>query len=544
LLSSTPGYDYVLTGYSWPDPGHITYSIAPDGVAWGGGANVLNATFNAELGAGGAWQYQIAKALATWESVANINVSPVPDGPFAFNTLGLSQGDPRFGDIRFGGYPFPSGSTALAQTYFPPPDGSTGAGDVQINTAMNFGINTGYDLYSVLLHETGHSLGLNHPQNPAEVMYPVYQGIRTGLAPGDVAGIQAIYGPRMLDPYQQQGQGFNVGDAIDLTAGLSRSSQISVSNLSLVSIGSSEFFSFVAPASTSNALQVTVSAANVSMLSPEVTIDDPSGKVLAQASNPSAWSDSVTAVAQGLQEGQRYWIQVSGATADVFGVGAYAMTVTLMQGAAHVGSPASPTTPPASLLGLPGSVIPPDRFEPNNTPATAAWLGRISQDTVHNLNLASGSEIDYFRFQAASGGVYQVAAPGVVLQAFTSRGKFLKSAAEHVDLPSMRAGTTVLVKVLSATGMPVPTYSLTIGRVISPTTSRKLSRPHRQEAVARAGRTDASPPRSTTSARAAHPAGTRFARRGLAGLPHRGLGAGEPVSVERSGYLKGPLRMW
>ena len=31
-LLTTPGVDYVLTGYSWDDPSRITYSIAPDGV--------------------------------------------------------------------------------------------------------------------------------------------------------------------------------------------------------------------------------------------------------------------------------------------------------------------------------------------------------------------------------------------------------------------------------------------------------------------------------------------------------------------------------
>ena len=65
----------------------------------------------------------------------------------------------------------------------------------------------------MLLHETGHSLGLDHAKNPAEVMYPVYGGIRTGLTAGDIAGIQAIYGARSLDSYQQQGLGFGFSSA-------------------------------------------------------------------------------------------------------------------------------------------------------------------------------------------------------------------------------------------------------------------------------------------------------------------------------------------
>ena len=200
----------MFCGPSWPNPSHITYSIAPDGVFWDHGINNLKATFNAKFGTSGIWERQIALALATWESVANINIVPVSDGPYALNTLGLAQGDPRFGDIRFGGYPFLDTTITLAQTYFPPPNGSTAAGDVEINTAMNFNIGSTYDLYSVVLHETGHSLGLNEAPNPADVMATDYGGLRTGLEPGDIAGIQAIYGARTLDSYQSQGIGVDL----------------------------------------------------------------------------------------------------------------------------------------------------------------------------------------------------------------------------------------------------------------------------------------------------------------------------------------------
>jgi len=112
---------------------------------------------------------------------------------------------------------------------------------------MDYNIGSTYDLYSVILHETGHSLGLGEAPNPAEVMATAYGGIRTGLEPGDLAGIQAIYGARTLDGYQSQGIGIGPGDPIDLSSNLAASNQAVISGVSLSSIGSTEYFSFVAP---------------------------------------------------------------------------------------------------------------------------------------------------------------------------------------------------------------------------------------------------------------------------------------------------------
>ena len=235
--------------------------------------------------------------------------------PLRIQYPGLVQGDPRFGDIRLAA-PFPNNSTTLAQTYFPPPDGSTGAGDVEINTAMDFGINAGYDLYSVLLHETGHSLGLNHPQNPVEVMYPVYQGIRMGLAPGDIAGIQAIYGARPLDGYQTQGLGYSEAVPIDISSGLTSATEISVSNVWLTYIGSAEYYGFVAPP-TADGWSRSRCRRQYQHVEPGSQHLRRDRQLLGQAANPLAWSDEVTAVAPGISAGERYYIKVSGATTEV-----------------------------------------------------------------------------------------------------------------------------------------------------------------------------------------------------------------------------------
>jgi hypothetical protein len=439
-LLSTAGYDYSLSGTQWSNPAHITYSVAPDGVFWDHGVNDLNAVFNSAFG-DGAWQRQIGLALATWESVANINFAQVPDGPFNLNALGLSQGDSRFGDIRFGGYSFPDDRVTLAQAYEPPPSGVTEAGDVEINTAMNWHIGQNYDLFSVMLHETGHSLGLGHAQNPADVMDETYQGVRTGLGPGDIAGIQALYGPRKPDHFQAGGQGTSFVTAVDISSGLAASASTTVGGLSLDAIGDTEYFHVTAPSWSGSVLQVEASAADISLLSPQVRVYDGANQLLGANSDPGAWGNAVTLTLQGITPGQTYTIAVTGATGSAFDVGAYQLTATFPEGSV----PVRPTPPPFVPSGNPAASAPP--ASTNTTMASASWLGPIGPGTIVATSFARTDGTAWFEFRALRAGWYRVSAAGTAINVLNVRTHRVMRGVGSVDFRVARKGQVVYVKV-------------------------------------------------------------------------------------------------
>lgn len=495
-LMATAGVDYVLAGTKWSNPSRITYSIAPDGVQWISGTNAINSTFNAKFG-NGIWQREIARALATWQAASNINIVPVQDGAYDENVPGAQQGDSRFGDIRIGGDVLTSDTQTLAQTYYPPPLGSTAGGDVEINLGKGYGIGGGqFDLFSVVLHETGHSLGLSHTSNDQEVMRPVYGGVVNALSDGDLAGIQAIYGPRKADVYEAAGYGLSAAASIDLSSGLKTSQTSTAAWASLNSIGDVEWFSFVAPSYASGSWQVTASASNMSMLSPLVKIYDDSGRVLGQASDASQWSNSVTASMGSIVPGRRYYAAVTGATNDVFSVGAYNLIVTMSQSPTVAPPVATPpvTTPvipppapvvtrpvtsqPVGPIYTPPVVVWADRFEPNNSTAQAVRLGRVSSTSVAGLTLTTG-DVDYFTFQARTAGVYQVSAPGTVIQLLNNRGRVVAQGSGAVKTSAPR-NASFFVKVQSANGATVSSYSLTIDKAVA-APRRRIGR---QEAVA------------------------------------------------------------
>ena len=71
----------------------------------------------------------------------------------------------------------------------------TWAGDILFNANAKFA--SADEFFAVALHEIGHTLGLEHSNNPNDVMYA--GGLNPTLSPLDIEAIQNRYGQRMLE---------------------------------------------------------------------------------------------------------------------------------------------------------------------------------------------------------------------------------------------------------------------------------------------------------------------------------------------------------
>jgi hypothetical protein len=132
---------------------------------------------------------EILRAMNTWSSVTNV-VFNVGSGPNAARTVFLEFVNGAHGDA----YPFDAAGTILAHTFYPVPLNSESiAGDMHLNAAVNWHVGGDVDIYTVVLHELGHAIGLTHTDNPGDVMYPYYQrGVP--LSKNDIGAAQRLYG--------------------------------------------------------------------------------------------------------------------------------------------------------------------------------------------------------------------------------------------------------------------------------------------------------------------------------------------------------------
>lgn len=195
-LAITPLEDRTVPagfGNAWVDT-NLTVSFVPDGTDVDGAPSSLFRTLGARATTA-EWQAAIKTAFQTWAVPTNLNFSFVSDDGRPLGTPGPVQGSPFVGDIRVSARPLSDNVLAIANPFDLI---SPWAGEVVLNSNKVFdtdGSADANDLYSVLLHEAGHALGLEHSADPASVMQSCYNRV-TALAPADVAAVQALYGVR------------------------------------------------------------------------------------------------------------------------------------------------------------------------------------------------------------------------------------------------------------------------------------------------------------------------------------------------------------
>jgi hypothetical protein len=383
---------------AWQDPTHLTLSFVPDGTVVGDQTSALFQTLNQQLGSPQVWEAQILKAFQTWAVNTNMNIALVGDSGAAIGTNGAPQGDPRFGDIRV----FASSTTAdiLATSAGFNPAAGTISGDVNINDNTQFGIgNTSlYDLNTVILHEAGVALGVPENSTPGTVMDVRYQGILNNLAAGDIAALQALYGAPQLDAYNQGTRDNTIGTATQIANQAIGAQGFAASlNADITTLNQAEYFAFQTHSAPDN-YTITVQSSGISLLNPQFSVFDSNGNLLGTQTGTQIGGNTLQLRFNNLPANSTYYVEVTSGTQDVFGMGAYKLSIVSDQA---VAANSVPTT---------STAVPNSGFQGNNSLATAAVLqanppgsNALFAYTAYG-NIASAGTANFYQLQVAGAG--------------------------------------------------------------------------------------------------------------------------------------------
>jgi hypothetical protein len=328
---------YATNGGLWSFPARVTYSFVPDGTSVGGMSSNLFSPLNG-VASTATWEAAFQKAAAIWSSYANINIAQVSDNGAALGTSGNQQDDSRFGDIRIAMIPQFSG--VLAYTMLPPPlSGGTNAGDIVFNSNIPWRINNDYDVETVALHEMGHALGLDHSCLTNAVMYACYDGQKQSLTADDVSGIQSLYGAYPNDADTNR----SFATSTNITGLVNGNSQIVLPGLNLAGTTDYDYFVVTVPSSTTGTMTVTMQSANLSSVSPRLSIYNSAQTLIATNSMANSFGATDTIQLNGVSAGQVYYIKCSAAS-TLGSFGAYGLL-------ANFGSSSqAPIAPPNTVV--------------------------------------------------------------------------------------------------------------------------------------------------------------------------------------------------
>lgn len=387
-------------GIPWANPTSLTVSFAPDGADVDGQQSELSALMARSGLSESVWKLQIQRAFQAWSSKANINIAVVSDDGSALGAQGLEQADARFGDIRI--FAVPMSSNVLAITTPPGDLGGTRTGDIILNSNYNFGVGTWAqrDLFTVLLQESGHALGIGNSPSTSSAMYEFYQGTRSGLSAEDISRIVDLYGTRPNATWEPSTGNNSKAAATALPSAANVATYGDIANAS-----DADWYSFVAPSDRSANVQLQV--AGSSLLGAQLYVFNASGTVIASARAFRPGQDLTLRFTQ-LAPGVRYFVRIDEVAGTQFSSGQYRLRIVDSEQAPEI----------VTLAGLP----PIDDANTNESFLTATRLGNVAADghTAYQTfaRLRADVDVDVYRVRAPFPGMNQTCILTATVRAF------------------------------------------------------------------------------------------------------------------------------
>lgn len=328
----------AVFGNAWPDARDLSISFPADGVAIDDSANDIGETLDG-LATRQQWQESALRAYQTWAVHADINVGLRNDHNTDFGVPGLTTKDPRFGEFRVGA--FPQTSVLASSVPFQAVAG-TYSGDLLLNSnqqwsfhdwADNQGpdpstINEGdRDVFTLLLHEAGNTLGLQDTFTDWTVMFGYYNTPKGTLSAEDIASIQALYGAR-TDPYELVDNGqLHSATIVPIPVGIDLAAEVIRTRGSLLNGSDVDHYKIV-PADGYDSATVRVRASGVSLLKSRLEVVDAAGQVIQQADAASVFENDNTLTISGLTGHDELYLRLSALDpSDIYAVGDYLLEV-------------------------------------------------------------------------------------------------------------------------------------------------------------------------------------------------------------------------